>query len=153
MEHDPTSPLPYWGLGKSLTRLGRYQEAFDALTSFSTRNGDSPPMLIAESGYTLARWGKRKDAEARLELLSRLSKSKYINPFFFAVIHLGLGDRDQTFQWLSKAADERSTFLLSILSDPKWDDLLSDARTGAIVARMQEGPGQEVGEGRGNPSM
>jgi DNA-binding winged helix-turn-helix (wHTH) protein/TolB-like protein/tetratricopeptide (TPR) repeat protein len=153
MEHDPTSPLPYWGLGRSLTLLGRYQEAFEALNSFSTRNGDSPPVLIAESGYTLARWGKRQDAEARLELLSRLSKSNYINPFFFAVIHLGLGERDQTFQWLSKAADERSTFLISILSDPKWDDLLSDPRTGAIVARMREGPGQEIGKGNGNPSM
>ena len=153
MEFAPTSPVPYWGLGKSLTQLGRYQEALEALNSYSARNGDPPPVLIAESGYTLARWGKREDAKARLELLSRLSKGNYIDPFFFAVVHLGLGERDQTFQWLSKAADVRSTYLFSILTDPKWADLLSDPRTGAIVTRMREGPGQQAGEGRGNPSM
>ena len=140
MEQDPTSPLPYWGLGKSFTQLGRYPEAVEALNSFSARNGDPPPMLIAESGYALARWGKKREARARLELLSQLSKSHYINPFFPAVIHLGLDERDLTFQWLSKAADDRSTFLLSILTDPKWDNLLSDPRTGAIVARMRAAP-------------
>jgi len=140
MEKDPNSPLPYWGLGKSLTQLGRYQEAVESLNRFSARNGDSPPMLIAESGYALARWGKTNEARARLEQLSKLSKTYYVNPYFFALIHLGLGERDLTFQWLSKAAADRSTFLVTILSDPKWDSLQSDPRIGAIVARMQMDP-------------
>jgi DNA-binding winged helix-turn-helix (wHTH) protein/TolB-like protein/tetratricopeptide (TPR) repeat protein len=139
-EHDPTSPLPYWGLGKSFTQLGRYQEAVEALNGFSTRNGNPPPMLIAESGYALARWGKKKEARDCLALLSQLSKSNYINPFFPAVIHLGLDERDLAFRWLSKAADDRSTFLLTILTDPRWDSLLSDPRTGVIVARMRADP-------------
>jgi hypothetical protein len=72
--------------------------------------------------------------------LSQLSRTSYINPFFFATVHLGLEEPDLTFQWLSKAADDRSTFLISILTDPKWDSLLSDPRVGAIVARMQADP-------------
>jgi DNA-binding winged helix-turn-helix (wHTH) protein/TolB-like protein/tetratricopeptide (TPR) repeat protein len=140
MERDPNSPLPYWGLGKSLTQLGRFQEAVESLNRFSARNGGPPPLLIAESGYTLARWGKRNEARARLEQLSRLSKTIYINPFFPALIHLGLDERDLTFQWLSKAADDRSTFLISILTDPKWESLLTDPRLGAIVARMRADP-------------
>ena len=140
MAKDPNSPLPYWGLGKSLTQLGRFQEAVESLNRFSERNGDPPPMLIAESGYALARWGKRDEARARLEKLSELSKTYYVNPYFFALIHLGLDERDLTFQWLSKAADDRSTFLVTILSDPKWDSLLPDPRIGAIVARMRTDP-------------
>jgi DNA-binding winged helix-turn-helix (wHTH) protein/TolB-like protein/tetratricopeptide (TPR) repeat protein len=139
IEQDPNSPLPYWGLGKSLTQLGRFQEAVESLNRFSARNGDPPPLLIAESGYALARWGKKNEARARLEQLSRLSKTTYINPFFPALIHLGLGERDLTFQWLSKAADDRSTFMISILTDPKWESLLTDPRLGAIVARMRTG--------------
>lgn len=139
MEQDPTSPLPYWGLGKSLTQLGRFQEAIESLNRFSARSGDPPPLLIAESGYAFARWGKRNEARARLEQLSQLSKTIYINPFFPALIHLGLDERDLTFQWLSKAADERSTFLISILTDPKWESLLTDPRLGEIVTRMRTG--------------
>jgi hypothetical protein len=97
------------------------------------------PLLIAEPGYALARWGKKNEARARLEQLSQLSKTTYINPFFPALIHLGLGERDLTFQWLSKAADDRSTFMISILTDPKWESLLTDPRLGAIVARMRTG--------------
>ena len=140
MIKDPNSPLPYWGLGKSLTQLGRFPEAVESLNRFSERNGDPPPMLIAECGYALARWGKRNEARARLEQLSQLSKTYYVNPYFFALIHFGLDERDLTFQWLSKAADDRSTFLVSILSDPKWDSLRSDPRVGAIVARMRTDP-------------
>jgi DNA-binding winged helix-turn-helix (wHTH) protein/TolB-like protein/tetratricopeptide (TPR) repeat protein len=140
MKQDPNSPLPYWGLGKSLTQLGRFDEAVESLNRFSARNGDPPPLLIAESGYALARWGKKNEARACLERLSQLSKTIYINPFLPALIHLGLDERDLTFQWLSKAADDRSTFLISILTDPKWESLLNDPRLGAIVERMRADP-------------
>jgi tetratricopeptide (TPR) repeat protein len=140
LEKDPNSPLPYWGLGKSLTQLGRFQEAVDSLNRFSARNGDPPPLLIAESGYALARGGKKNEARARLDQLSLLSKTIYINPFFPALIYLGLNERDLAFRWLSKAADERSTFLISILTDPKWESLLTDPRLGAIVMRMRADP-------------
>lgn len=140
MEQDPNSPLPYWGLAKSLTQLGRFQEAVESLNRFSERNGDPPPLLIAESGYALARWGKNNEARARLDQLSLLSKTIYINPVFPALIYLGLNERDLAFRWLSKAADERSTFLISILTDPKWESLLTDPRLGAIVMRMRAEP-------------
>jgi hypothetical protein len=127
-------------LGKSLTQLGRFREAVESLNRFSTRNGDPPPLLIAESGYAFARWGKRNEARTRLEQLSQLSKTIYVNPVFPALIHLGLDERDLTFEWLSKAADERSTFLISILTDPKWEGLLTDPRLGEIVTRMRTDP-------------
>jgi DNA-binding winged helix-turn-helix (wHTH) protein/TolB-like protein/tetratricopeptide (TPR) repeat protein len=136
VEEDPTSPVPYWGLAKSLTQMGRFQEAVESLDRFSARNGDAPPLLIAESGYTLARWGKKKEAMDRLEQLSKLSKTIFVNPFFVALIYLGLDERDETFQWLSKAADVRSTFLVSTLTDPKWEHLVTDKRFRAIVERM-----------------
>jgi TolB-like protein/tetratricopeptide (TPR) repeat protein len=136
MEHDPTSPLPYWGLGKALVQMGRFQEAVEALNRFSARNGDPPPILIAESGYALARWGKKKEARADLDQLSQQSKTHFVNPFFSALIHLGLDERDETLQWLSKAADERSTLLISILTDPKWERMRTDPRCAPIIARL-----------------
>jgi hypothetical protein len=81
--------------------------------------------------------GKKNEARARLD---QLSKTIYINPFFPALIYLGLNERDLAFRWLSKAADERSTFLISILTDPKWESLLTDPHLGEIVMRMRADP-------------
>ena len=140
MEIDPNSPLPYWGLGKSLTQLGRYQQAIEVLDSFAKRNGVAPPILTAESGYSLAKWGKKKEARERIEQLVAGSHSGFVDPFFIALVHLGLGEKEETFAWLAKAEDVRSVFLISILTDPKWEELLTDPRVGAMVARMSAKP-------------
>jgi len=140
MEIDPNSPLPYWGLGKSLTQLGKYQQAIEVLDSFAKRNGVAPPILTAESGYSLAKWGKKKEARERIEQLVAGSHSGFVDPFFIALVHLGLGEKEETFAWLAKAEDVRSVFLISILTDPKWEELLTDPRVGAMVARMSAKP-------------
>lgn len=136
MEIDPKSPLPYWGLGKSLTQLGKYQQAIEVLDSFAKRNGFEPPILTAESGYSLAKWGKKKEARERIEQLVAESHSGFVDPYFIALVHLGLGDKEETFAWLAKAEDARSVFLISTLTDPKWEELLTDPRFGAMVSRM-----------------
>ena len=47
-----------------------------------------------------------------------------------------MGDRDATFGWLERAYQARSAFMISILSDPKWDATNSNPRFAAIVRRM-----------------
>jgi hypothetical protein len=44
------------------------------------------------------------------------------------------------FAWLAKAEDVRSVFLISTLTDPKWEELLTDPRFGAMFARMTAKP-------------
>jgi DNA-binding winged helix-turn-helix (wHTH) protein/TolB-like protein/Flp pilus assembly protein TadD len=52
MELDPSSPLPYLGLGRSLTELGKYQEAVEVLDSFSKRNGFAIRVRLRETART-----------------------------------------------------------------------------------------------------
>src|SRR6185312_11017908 len=80
MELDPGSPLPYLGLGRSFTELGKYREAVDALDAFSKRNGFAPPILLGELGYTYALSGDRKNAMQRMESLQNQAKSSYVDP-------------------------------------------------------------------------
>lgn len=46
----------------------------------------------------------------------------------FALVHGGLGDKDQAIAWLEKAYKERSDFLLVLRVDPLFDPLRSDPR-------------------------
>ncbi|HEY5329040.1 MAG TPA: winged helix-turn-helix domain-containing protein [Acidobacteriaceae bacterium] len=137
MELDPGSPLPYLGLGRSLTELGKYREAVDVLDSFSKRNGFAPPILLAESGYTYGLSGDRKDAMQRMATLQDQAKSAYVDPYLIALIYHGLHDHAATISWLQKAAAVHSSLLFSILSDPMWQDSQQDPQLIAIVDKME----------------
>lgn len=137
MELDPGSPLPYLGLGRSLTELGKYQEAVDVLDSFSKRNGFAPPILLAESGYTCALSGDQKGAMQRMKSLEDQAKSAYVDPYLIALIYHGLHDHTATIDWLQKAAAVHSSLLFSILSDPMWEDSQQDPQLIAIVDKME----------------
>ena len=137
MELDPSSPLPYLGLGRSLTELGKYKEAVDVLDAFSRRNGFAPPILLAESGYTSALSGDRKDAMRRMESLRYQAKSAYVDPYLIALIYHGLHDHTATITWLQKAANVHSSLLFSVLSDPMWQDSQQDPQLIAIVDKME----------------
>jgi tetratricopeptide (TPR) repeat protein len=141
MELDPSSPLPYLGLGRSLTELGKYHEAVEVLDSFAKRNGFAPPILLGESGYTCALAGDREGAMQRIATLKEQSKSAYVDPYLIALIYHGLRDHDQTIYWLNKAAAVHSALLFSVLSDPMWQDAQADPQLIAIVDKMESKTG------------
>jgi serine/threonine protein kinase/tetratricopeptide (TPR) repeat protein len=133
---DPHSPIAYWGIGKSLTQQGKFREAVEALQQFQQRNGFEPPLLTAETGYALAREGKVAEARQKIQTLQTQAHAGYVDPYLIAVIYLGLHDKAATYTWLGKAFDAKSSFMISILTDPKWMDSLSDPGFQNIVTRM-----------------
>ncbi|HEV2709495.1 MAG TPA: tetratricopeptide repeat protein, partial [Edaphobacter sp.] len=137
MELDPGSPLPYLGLGRSLTQLGKYKEAVDVLDEFSKRKGFAPPILLGESGYACALSGDQKDAMQRMKSLEDQAKSAYVDPYLIALIYYGLHDHAATIYWLQKAAAVHSSLLFSVLSDPMWQDSQQDPQLIAIVDKME----------------
>jgi hypothetical protein len=50
--------------------------------------------------------------------------------FYFA-----LGDRDQGFQWLTRAFDQRE-LVVYVRADPRFDSVRSDPRFEALVRRL-----------------
>jgi DNA-binding winged helix-turn-helix (wHTH) protein/TolB-like protein/Tfp pilus assembly protein PilF len=135
---DPQSPLPYWGLGKSLTREGRYGEALQVMRSFKTISGFEPPLITAEIGYALAASGDRRAAFGTIGQLKDASKHIWVDPYFMALIYHGLKNREQTYAWLDKAYLARSPFLISLPTEPKWDDARQDPKFGDLMRRMFE---------------
>ena len=84
-------------------------------------------------GHAYARLGRRDDAARELEMLTEFSKQHDVPAHKFALIHAGLGDKEQAFEWLEKAYENRE-FAMAILSvgqgfgslrdDPRFDDVL-----------------------------
>jgi TolB-like protein/Tfp pilus assembly protein PilF len=144
LQVDPQTPVAYWGIGKSLNAMGRHDEAIKALRSFKQRNGFEPPLITAEIGYALAASGHRADALELIHSLSSAPAGRFIDPYFVSIIYLALSqsktaspqDLPAAFAWLNKALDARSSFVISILTEPKWQPFVQDPRFGAAVQRL-----------------
>jgi TolB-like protein/tetratricopeptide (TPR) repeat protein len=136
MAKDSHSPVPYWGLGKTLSLQGKYGEAVKILRQFKQANGFEPPLLTAEIGYALGREGKMSDAEQEIAELREESKSAFVDPYLVSLIYLGMGDEQGTLQWLNRAYVVRSPFLISIPTEPKWKRIIGRSGLQAFLAKM-----------------
>jgi hypothetical protein len=77
-----------------------------------------------------------KMSEAR-KVLDEYRRSKSPKAWALATLYAGLGDRDQAFAWLEKAAEERFVVLASLKVDPVFDSLHSDPRFAKLLRRMR----------------
>lgn len=136
MTKDPHSPVPYWGLGKTLSLQGKYDEAVKEMRQFKLANGFEPPLLTAEIGYALGREGKTSEALREIAELRERSKSAFVDPYFVALIFLGIGDEQATLQWLNRAYVVRSPFLISISKEPKWRPMIERPGLQTFLAKM-----------------
>jgi hypothetical protein len=79
----------------------------------------------------------KRDAEsARVDELRALSKQRYVSSYYFALIHAGLGEKDQAFAWLEKTYEERSGAAPYLKVNPIWDPLRSDPRFQELLRRI-----------------
>ena len=79
-----------------------------------------------------------RSAAARLELnrVLGLSKERYVAAYDIALIYAALGDTQNTFAWLERAVEDRSTLINFLAVDPMFDALHADPRFVALVRRL-----------------
>jgi tetratricopeptide (TPR) repeat protein len=132
---------PNFFVGRSLLGLfyeakGMHPEAIVELQKVMAQAPDSANTL-GRLGYAYGRAGKRGEALGLIEELRQRSKLTYVPAYTVAVIYVGLGNKDASFEWLDKAYSERSDFLtLSLKVDPIFSELRPDPRFADLVRRV-----------------
>ena len=53
-----------------------------------------------------------------------------------ALIHAGLGNKEEALAWLGKAVEERSHWLVWIRLDPRFNTLRTDARFQDVIRKV-----------------
>jgi TolB-like protein len=135
LELDPNYPVTYWILGLLLRKSGHYELAIREGEKGVKLSGGSP-LLRAALAHTLATAGRTKEALQTLDDLKRLAKQRYVSPYFFAGIHIGLGEDDCAIEYLEKAYEERSHWLIYLHIDPSMDSLRYNARFKDLLRRV-----------------
>ena len=96
---------------------------------------------LAGLGHVYGISGRTKEAREILEKLLDMSRQRYVPAYDIAVVHMGLGDKTGALDWLSKAHEERSGFLVYIKCDRRFDGLRSEPRYSALLQRIGLPPG------------
>jgi len=135
VELDPNYPVTYWVLGLLLRQMGRYELAIAEGEKGVKLSGGSP-MMNAALAQTFATAGRRAQAIQILDDLANLAKQKYVAPYFFAGIHIGLGEDDRAIEYLEKSYEEHSHWLIYLHLDPSMDGLRSNPRFQALSRRI-----------------
>jgi eukaryotic-like serine/threonine-protein kinase len=135
VELDPNYPVTYWILGLLLRKMGRYELAIAEGEKGVKLSGGSS-LMRAALAQTFATAGRRKKAIQILDDLTKLAKQKYAAPYFFAGIHVGLGEGDRAIEYLEKSYEEHSHWLMYLHIDPSMDDLRSNPRFQDLLRRV-----------------
>jgi tetratricopeptide (TPR) repeat protein len=102
---------------------GQWQKAIGELQPVAERN---PLLSYPLFGFILARAGETERARQIQNSLLELWRRGSTGAYGVAVIHAGLGNRDQAFEWLDKAIEDRS--LRYNIMEPAFADLRRDPR-------------------------
>jgi serine/threonine protein kinase/tetratricopeptide (TPR) repeat protein len=132
---DPNYPVTYWILGLLLRKKGGYELAIKYGEKAVKLSGGSP-LMRAALAQSLAMAGRTKEAVQILDDLTNLAKQKYVAPYFFAGIHIGLGENGRAIECLEHSYEEHSHWLIYLHIDPGMDSLRDSPRFQDLLRRV-----------------
>jgi tetratricopeptide (TPR) repeat protein len=135
VELDPHYPVTYWILGLLYRITGRHDLAISAGEKAVHLSGGSP-LIRAALAHTYGVSRRASEARQALDDLTELAKRKYVAPYFFAGVYTGLGENDRAMEYLEKAHDEHSHWLIYLHIDPSMDALRSTPRFQDLLKRV-----------------
>jgi eukaryotic-like serine/threonine-protein kinase len=115
--------------------LGMYNEAI-ALSEESLKDHMSDQYFLLYSGYAYAKTGRREKAEDAIRKLRDLEKTEPVDSYDFAVLYVGLGDKDKAIAELEKSFNERGYYVPLLRVDPLMDPLRDDPRFADLIKRI-----------------
>jgi len=136
LELDPNFGRAQLLLGLALGNKSLYEEGIAELEKAVTFSGESP-LYLGYLGYLYGAAGRKEEAEGVLDQLQ--SKQSYVPANSIARIYLGLGRKDETFDWLERSYRAQEP-LHGLKIAPAWDPLRDDPRFQDLLLRMNLEP-------------
>ena len=135
LEMDPSYELPHLVLGLSYAQKDDFSLALPELRK-AVELSHGTPLMISALANVYARSGNKEEAEKLLADLIRESNLQYVSPYYFALVYVGLGQREKAIDLLEKAYADRSNGLVFLKAEPALDDLRSDPRFVALEQKL-----------------
>jgi serine/threonine-protein kinase len=137
VEMDPNFLPPHWLVAFAYAQKQMYKDALTETQKAADLSGEGNPLIITQLGILYSLSGRNDEAREVLDELSELSERRFVSPFYTALIHLGLGEKNSALKWLEKAYDEHDHALETLKVEPMLDSLRSHPRFGVLLKRME----------------
>ena len=131
---DPDFSRARFYLGWIYEQKAMYAEAIPEFQKAWTLSGN--PQMLAALAHAYAASGKQGEARQALAELKELSKGRYVAPLDMAIVYIGLGERELALEWLEKACEDHSYWLIWLKTDPRFDSLHGHPRYRELLRRM-----------------
>ncbi|MGD1079644.1 MAG: winged helix-turn-helix domain-containing protein [Candidatus Sulfotelmatobacter sp.] len=132
---DPYFARAHTRLGMVYAAQGDFRAAIREFEQARQLSGPEP-YLDALVAYAQASSGQRLLGRKALNDLIRRSHNQFVPAFSIALVCMGLGERDVALDWLAKAYQDRSTYMVYAKTDPLLDVLRTDRRFSDLLIRM-----------------
>jgi len=130
LDEDPGSAQAHLILGSAYTLQGDYRRGIEVLET-AAKLSRRHPIYLARLGHACAAAGKEREARKILKELHTRSRQQYVSPVAIALVHLGLGDREEALAWLEEAYRMRDFDLVTrnarldpLRAEPRFHDLM-----------------------------
>jgi TolB-like protein/Tfp pilus assembly protein PilF len=134
LELDRNFHVAHWDLGEALEFKGLTDAAI--LEYEIARQLDENPHLLGRLGHAYAAQGRRDDALKLLAQLNDEAARRYVPAYSVAIVHLGLGNKQEAIRWLEKGFNDRDGIIGIIKIDPTLDSLHGDPSFEALVQKI-----------------
>ena len=136
LELDPKFVQAHLWFGRPYLQKGMYDEAINEVKRAVELSGEST-ISLAVLGHAYACAGRRDEALRIVGKLKERARKQYLPSYWIGLIYTGLQEKDNAFEWLERAFQERSSWLVWIKVEPRFDVLRSDQRFDSLLKRMK----------------
>lgn len=123
-------PHSFWSMFSKAMSLAQYQhyEEAQATAELLIKANAENPIAKVPLAFTQARRKKSDEARALLQQMLAAVSDGYVTPYYIALIHEELGDRDEALTWVERGLAQRDWWMLYFLHDPFFEPLRTDPR-------------------------
>jgi aspartate/tyrosine/aromatic aminotransferase len=115
--------------------MGLHEQGLAELQTAASLSGNSP-LYLAQVAVAHASAGRKTEALRIIAQLQMIAGTRYVSPYGLAQIYAALNDKEQTFEWLQMAYDNRAVWMSYLAVDPVFDGFRSDQRFQDLLRRV-----------------
>jgi len=124
----------YYWRAVAYSEKGMSDDAISAAQSAAKL--DDSPLIRGVLACSLARAGRRAEAQHAIDDLISASKSKFVSQSSIAMGYAGMGETDKAFEWLDKSLESHDEAILWVYKHPMFAPLRSDPRYKELLKRL-----------------
>ena len=135
IELDPNFHAGHLVLGWIYRKKGMFREAYAELQK-AHQLSDGDWKTFADMVSVEAAAGRLSKARGGLRKLQQAYRRKAVSAYFIAAVYAALGEESRAFEWMERAFKEKSTSVVDLYVDTRFDNLRSDPRFSKLLRRI-----------------